>query len=242
VKKTYDAEFSEVFDFAARGSAPFSTLTLTLMDWDKMSKDDYIGEVAFALTPEALAKDQVHVLNVKDKSNGGKRVTGHDGQATEVHVKVTAVAEVAPQPQPDPHTAPISQQPRAIAASLSPRGAECKQIQPMSAPPTLSPRPSSSSTNLPAPLPPTTPGGTATGGIGLKFKVKNGGPVVDQVKAKGPCDRVGIRSGDRIEAVDGETIQRGKEGDKMGEKVCVCVSVSVSVLSVSLFLSLSLYH
>ena len=117
MKKTYDAEFSEVFDFAARGSAPFSTLTLTLMDWDKMSKDDYIGEVAFALTPEALAKDQVHVLNVKDKSNGGKKVTGHDGQVTEVHVKVTAEAEPAPQPQPEPHTAPISRQPRAIAAS-----------------------------------------------------------------------------------------------------------------------------
>ena len=240
MKKTYDAEFAQVFDFAARGSAPFSTLTLTLMDWDKMSKDDYIGEVALALTPEALAKDQVHVLNVKDKSNGGKRVTGHDGQATEVHVKVTAETEPAPQPQPDPHTAPTSQQPRAIAASLPP-GAEYKQIQPMSAPPTLSPRPSSSNANLPAPPPPTTPGGTATGGIGLKFKVKNGGPVVDQVKPKGPCDRVGIRRGDRIEAVDGEIMQREKEGDKMGDKVCVrsCLCLSVCV---SLPPSLYIYH
>jgi hypothetical protein len=56
VKKTYTAEWSDVFSFSARESTPFSTLTLTLMDWDKMSKDDYIGEIALTLDPQALVR------------------------------------------------------------------------------------------------------------------------------------------------------------------------------------------
>ena len=59
--------------------------------------------------------------------------------------------------------------------------------------------------------PPATPGGTKTGAIGLKFKVRNRGLVVEQVKPGGPCERAGLRPGDVIEAVNGERIQRDED-------------------------------
>ena len=41
--KTYDAAFTEVFEFTGDGDPP-ANVSIIVMDWDKLSKDDYVGE------------------------------------------------------------------------------------------------------------------------------------------------------------------------------------------------------
>ena len=90
VKKTYDAEYSEQFELLVVEG--HGVLTLTVMDWDKLSQDDTIGTATVELTPELLLQASPSLSRVLPVQDRGKAVKGHDGEPTEVHITMRAEA------------------------------------------------------------------------------------------------------------------------------------------------------
>jgi hypothetical protein len=90
-KDSFSPDWNETFTFSYDSTAAVSDLSVTVMDWDRLSKADLVGEVVIP-ADTLLCFLQQHQNVTHEGSypvlNGGKTVTGHDKQPCVINLKM----------------------------------------------------------------------------------------------------------------------------------------------------------
>ena len=86
VKENYDPRFGERFVFGHRHVRGKGEMSVRVYDWDRLGKDDLVGEAAVSL--DGVNEEEVFGLVL-----GGAAVVGHDKQPAEVTLRLTYTQE-----------------------------------------------------------------------------------------------------------------------------------------------------